>query len=209
MNDRIYITSYCSIDRNIINIDGNIECVKDYTDFQAFIKSLYQGLGIQYPKFYKMDNLSRLAFVSSELLKGKDMLNERYPGDEIGVVLLTTSSSLDTDCRHFNSIKDDESFFPSPAAFVYTLPNIMAGEICIRNRFHGENTVFIDDDLSDESVMNYVADLFRNGIARACIFGRVSLFLEDFSSFMMLVETDVTNKILEFNPDNVKKISSV
>lgn len=209
MNDKIYITSYCSIDRNSINIDGNINAVEGYSDFAAFIKSLYQNLGIQYPKFYKMDNLSRLAFISSELLGGKNTVKEKYPGDEIGIVILTTSSSLDTDCRYFNSIKDNESYFPSPAAFVYTLPNIMAGEICIRNKFHGENTVFIDDDLSGNNVMNYVSDLFRNEKIKACIFGRVNLFLEEFSSCLLLVETDDTNKILVFNADNVKKITGI
>src|SRR3712207_7060242 len=34
-------------------------------------------------------------------------------------------------------------FFPSPSVFVYTLPNIVTGEIAIRNHYHGETHFFV------------------------------------------------------------------
>ena len=40
------------------------------------------------------------------------------------------------------TIADPDNYYPSPAVFVYTLPNIATGEIAIRNGFHGETAYF-------------------------------------------------------------------
>jgi hypothetical protein len=37
-------------------------------DFAEFSKKAYHHLGLSYPKFFKMDNLSKLAFLGAELL---------------------------------------------------------------------------------------------------------------------------------------------
>ena len=35
-----------------------------------------------------------------------------------------------------------ENYFPSPSLFVYTLPNIVTGEIAIRHHLHGETSFY-------------------------------------------------------------------
>ena len=63
--------------------------------------------------------------------------------DSMGIVLVNRSSSIEADMVYQASIADPASYFPSPAAFVYTLPNIVTGEIAIRHHIHGETAFYI------------------------------------------------------------------
>ena len=46
-------------------------------DFGLFSKNLFKSFEIDYPKFYKMDSQSKLAFLAAEiLLKDENTLNE-------------------------------------------------------------------------------------------------------------------------------------
>ena len=59
--------------------------------------------------------------------------------------------------RSESTIRNRKSFYPSPAVFVYTLPNIVTGEIAIRNKYYGE-TNFIVTESRDESVVENIID---------------------------------------------------
>src|SRR5690606_36009536 len=112
------------------------------TDFPSFIKQAYKEMGTDYPKFFKMDNLSKLGFLAADILLGNTI---KDPGEEhnIALVFSNRAASLDTDRKHQKSIQDKNNFFPSPAIFVYTLPNIVLGEISIKHILHSENSFFI------------------------------------------------------------------
>lgn len=155
-------------DREIIITDDAEEL-----SFSKYAKTVYKYFGIKYPKYYKMDNLSKLAFLASEVLLKNDELLRAYKEDEIAVILSNGSSSLDTDAEYQKTIDDKNNYFPSPSVFVYTLANVMIGEICIRNNIKGENTVFISKDFNKEFIFDYVDILFKTGKAKACITGRV------------------------------------
>ena len=101
-----------------------------------------------YPKFYKMDILSRLAFVAAELLK----VQEGSP-----LILFNHSSSIVADRQFLDTIKDAENFFPSPSVFVYTLPNITTGEVAIRHHLQGETSFYILPD-KDEALMQQILE---------------------------------------------------
>ena len=38
---------------------------------------------------------------------------------------------------------DKENYYPSPALFVYTLPNIVTGELAIRHQIYGETACYV------------------------------------------------------------------
>ena len=95
-----------------------------------------------YPKFFKMDPLSRLGFVASEMLL-KQLGNQ--PIGQYGVLLFNRSASLADDLAYQATIEDAENRFPSPSLFVYTLPNIVTGEIAIRNHFLTETNFMVLD----------------------------------------------------------------
>lgn len=179
-------------------IDDRCDFIGDHNiDFKQFIKSVYKHYGIGFPKFYKMDGLSKLAFMTSELLlMGRD-IKLRYKPEEIGIVLINSSSTLDTDDRFNDTITDKSNYFPSPAVFVYTLPNIMVGEISIRNKIMGENITFIAEKYNPQFLSEYVNILMISGKMQGCICGwvefeRTGSFYE---SFMYLVEKkDFSNR---------------
>ena len=140
--------------------DGNV--LDKATDTQSFLTQVYKRFVTDYPKFYKMDQLSRLGFIASELLLQAEGETRFTPCDNRAVILFNRSSSKVTDAHYLHSIADKEAFFPSPALFVYTLPNIVTGEIAIRNHYHGETALYIlpaaDTQLQDEVVEATFAD---------------------------------------------------
>lgn len=121
-------------------------------EHHSLLTSLYKQMIGDYPKFYKMDGLSRLGFVASEILLNAEK------GDtdkERAIIFFNHSSSIASDRNYKESIKDKDNYFPSPSIFVYTLPNIVTGEIAIRNHFHGETSFFILPD-KDERMMEEI-----------------------------------------------------
>ena len=108
-----------------------------------------------YPKFYKMDILTRLAFVATELLKKVSLWGDLEGASPI--ILFNHSSSVIADRLFLSTISDDEACFPSPSVFVYTLPNITAGEIAIRHHLTGETSFYILPD-KDETLMQQILE---------------------------------------------------
>src|SRR5690606_18078970 len=99
---------------------------------QAFLNSAYEALDNHYPKFYKMDALCKLGTIAAHVLL-ETPEKTGYQPEEVGIVLSNKNGSIEADLSYFESAKT----FPSPSLFVYTLPNILIGEISIRNGFKG------------------------------------------------------------------------
>lgn len=117
------------------------------------ITGLYRRFVGDYPKFFKMDHLCKLGFLGAELL-----LKDLTPGEkeEAAVVIFNRSGSLDAD-RHYQETLATDNYFPSPALFVYTLANIVTGEIAIRHKIYGETSFYIMDT-RDEAGMQRILD---------------------------------------------------
>lgn len=133
-------------------------------EHHSLLTSLYKQMIGNYPKFYKMDGLSRLGFVASEILlnaeKGDTDVERREEEgerllEERAIIFFNHSSSIASDRNYKESINDKNNYFPSPSIFVYTLPNIVTGEIAIRNHFHGETSFFILPN-KDERMMEEI-----------------------------------------------------
>ena len=121
-------------------------------EHHSLLTTLYKQMIGNYPKFYKMDGLSRLGFVASEILLN---VEKGETDKERAIIFFNHSSSIASDRNYKESINDKDNYFPSPSIFVYTLPNIVTGEIAIRNHFHGETSFFILPD-KDERMMEEI-----------------------------------------------------
>lgn len=121
-------------------------------EHHSLLTTLYKQMIGNYPKFYKMDGLSRLGFVASEILLHAE---KGETDEERAIIFFNHSSSIASDRNYKESINDKNNYFPSPSIFVYTLPNIVTGEIAIRNHFHGETSFFILPD-KDERLMEEI-----------------------------------------------------
>jgi len=109
---------------------------------QDYLKHIYTSISMDYPKFYKMDNLSKISVLAT------DMLHDYFPAkaeveDDLQLIFANTSSSKVTDLKFIDSYLSGSN--PSPSLFVYTLPNILAGELSIRYKWYGEAAFFIQE----------------------------------------------------------------
>ena len=163
------------ITQDEIVVDGNRLDVKSHG--KEMLTEVYKTKIGNYPKFYKMDMLSRLAFVASELLIGCDEENDDHSNDR-AVVLFNHSSSIIADCQYVKSIEIDD-FFPSPAAFVYTLPNITTGEIALRNGYHGETSFYILVERNEKLMQRVIKSTFIDRDIKSVIGGWIDCPSED------------------------------
>ena len=132
-------------------------------------EQFYDRLQYNYPKFFKMDTLCKWAMNGAEYLLGNnDLLYKDLNKNRIAVVLTTSHGCLDVDHRYYDGIS-----VPSPALFVYTLPNIMLGEICIRYGFKGEQLCMVSDHFDAQELYFTTHDLLMNHDMQACLCGWV------------------------------------
>ena len=106
------------------------------------LTEMYREAGVSYPKFHKMDILSRRAFIATERLQREHRLTQEE-ADETAVIFFNSTSSIVADRAYLDTITDKEAYYPSPALFVHTLPNISTGEVAMRNGIHGETSFYI------------------------------------------------------------------
>ena len=152
------------------------------------IIDFYRSLQIDYPKFFKMDGLSKLGFLASEMIFKDD--GKRFePRENIAVICFNRSSSLDTDLQYKATISDNENYFPSPALFVYTLPNIVAGEIAIRNNIFGETAFYICKEFDARQIVGTVRNAFCDKTTTAVLAAWIEHFGAKREALMMCVES--------------------
>jgi len=187
LNSEYHISTFVSIKKNTIFLNGEKWfSVDPEMTFSEFGKSAYKHLGMEYPKFYKMDNLSKLGMLAAvTLFNHQDFSPEK---EEIALILSNKSSSLDTDVKHQESIATADEFFPSPAVFVYTLANICLGEISIKYNLQTENAFFVFEQMNAGFLSIYTNHLLRSGKAKKALCGWVEFYDENFEAFIYLVE---------------------
>ena len=170
------------ITQDEIIVDGNRLDVKSHG--KEMLTEVYKTKIGDYPKFYKMDMLSRLAFVASELLieaegqRSKVKSQKSKVESQRAVVLFNHSSSIIADRQYVKSIEKDD-FFPSPAAFVYTLPNITTGEIALRNGYHGETSFYLLAERNEKLMQRVIKSTFIDRDIKSIIGGWIDCPSED------------------------------
>ena len=203
-----YVQSYCNIVPGLVLVNGKKYLQTKCKPFimNDFFSAIYGRLGIDYRKFYKMDALSKLGFLASEiLLTGSDREN---PKQDMGIILLNASSSLEADRNYQKTIQDKENFFPSPAEFVYTLPNIVTGEIAIRNKIHGETAFYVSSGFYKDTLSALIDDAMKYAGIKCALAGwiEVDVFKNTVKCLMMLCTSRMENKRNSHLSGGLKKV---
>ena len=154
----------CSLrlDDKGLDIDGSV--LETESSGKALLTEIYKKYIGDYPKFYKMDMLGKLVFLASELL----LRRERELGAASGlasdsqdysraVILFNRSASILSDRAHVVTMDKPDSFYPSPSTFLYTMPNIVAGDIAIRHGYKGETSLNIMEVRDDKLITQVTA----------------------------------------------------
>lgn len=172
-------------------------------DATHFFADAYKHLEINYPKFHKMDNLSKLGIITTEAaLKGSGFLQRNSP-ENVAIIMANKASSLDTDRNYQNSINSKDQYLPSPATFVYTLPNIVIGEIAIKHKITGENAFFVVDAFDPQLLVNQAQVTLNQNETIAAICGWVDYDNGNSDALIYLVEMASDSiKNINFNPLN-------
>jgi Beta-ketoacyl synthase, N-terminal domain len=200
----LYITASCLISRN--NIFKNGYAVFEHPGSAgSFLDETYTHFEISYPKFHKMDALCKLGFLAAEFLLKDTGHEKKYDGSETGLVICNSHGSLDVDLKYAKTIHSGAS----PSLFVYTLPNIVIGEICIRHHFKGENAFFVFKQFDGNFIAQYVNGLFENKLIKNCICGWVDILKEDYRALLFLVETDNPGKAIPFTGEQMNQLNQM
>lgn len=130
---------------------------------------LYRNMNLSYPKFFKMDDLCKWSFLGAEMLLGEseNRLYKDMEPDGISIVLATSSGCLQVDKKYAETM----TTIPSPGLFVYTLPNIMLGELSIRHGFKGEQLCLVQARMNEEELRLAAEDLVLNRGMQAVLYG--------------------------------------
>ena len=206
----LVITSYCRIKNKSIFVNGKELSVPKQDAASYFFADAYKYLEINYPKFHKMDNLSKLGIIASEAaLKESDFLQRNSP-ENVAIIMANRASSLDTDRTYQNSINSKDHYLPSPATFVYTLPNIVIGEIAIKHKITGENAFFIGDGFDAQLLVNQVQISLNQPGTKAAVCGWVDYDNGVSDAFIYLVEMASDSiKNINFNPLNETSLNQI
>ncbi len=191
MNLPVSISHSVKITNSKIYLDGELY-LHEESNLDAFLILAYKRLAITYPKFYKMDSMSKLGFIASELLMKNKLWGDDDDLYKKGLIIQNHSSSLETDKKYQASIQD----IASPALFVYTLPNIVLGEMAIRHKFKGENTFFITEKFNPFELIQYTQILFDQQILCTAIIGYIEILDNEVDVFLSLIEIKDNNKLL-------------
>lgn len=153
----LFIRSTCRITEKGVSLNGiNL---KLSTENDIFL-SLYKSLNLQYPKYFKMDKLCKSGFLASECILQRLNISPEVEKKDWAVIIANRASSLDDDISYFKTIKNAGNYFPSPSVFVYTLPNIVTGEISIRQHIHSETSCYVHENFDSEQIETMIRAAF-------------------------------------------------
>ena len=191
------ISSYCRIYNSKLWLNGKQSLISN-VEPERLADKLFEELELFYPKFYKMDKISKLGLVASEMvLKGHNL-----PSLDSMAMILSNCSSCDITDQHYWELSKNR---PSPSVFVYTLPNIVIGEICIRHNIRGETLFFITPDFSATHLHNQVI-MMMNYSSVACLAGWIEVQSENVDILLYLVSEANNEKRLAHSKKNIQKL---
>ncbi len=154
----------------------NGQCLETSGIGNDMLTDAYRRYVNDYPKFFKMDGLCRLGFLASELIL-KNLKEERFtPRNDRAVILFNRSGSIVADVHYQSTISDPDNFFPSPSVFVYTLPNIVTGEIAIRNHYQGETSFFVLDHEDQSAIQTMIEASLADKCTKSVLTGWVDYY---------------------------------
>lgn len=154
----------CRISRGELELNGKV-LIHDVPQFDTFIRNVYHHRNEPNMKFFKMDNMCKMGYIAASYI----LENQKFDEREISVVLANRASSLDTDLQHAANLATCRP--ASPATFVYTLPNIVLGEISIHHKIKGETTFFISEQFDEDFMKQYASILMARQKCRYVLLG--------------------------------------
>ncbi len=197
-----YITSYCKITNSECVVNGKKLLARRNGD-DDWAKQLYKNLEVDYPKFHKMDLMCKFGLIATEILKKQVDTINAYGDDEIALIFCNSLSCFDVDEKFEQSYKYANN--PSPSLFVYTLPNIVIGEIAIRNKWYGENLFLLSADFETVPFTTQCT-IFMRGKSNACLCGWIDASSQKTDVFLFFAEQKAGHLKMPLTTENLNQL---
>lgn len=194
------VSTYCHIENACYVVNGEVSEVFASSTNEEVASFLYKKLDLGYPKFHKMDLLAKVAFLGVEIMKRSESSLSNYGEDDVALLFANKESSQYSDDKFQESYLEKGN--PSPSQFVYTLPNIMMGEIAIRNKWYGENLFLLFPEFNEEELMAQLKMLFAKG-CKAVVLGWVNVCEKQLDTFFAVVNH---NSFKELKSSELKQL---
>lgn len=185
------ISSHCRLTSTRCFANGEELAINRASD--SFLNDVYRTLNVGYPKFFKMDNLCKAGFLAAELVLKGSSIDRVTPRNDVSIICINRSSSLDDDIAYQKTIECADSYFPSPSVFVYTLANIVTGEIAIRNKIQGESSFYIFEKFSALRMSSLIDMAFSDTEINHLICGWVEVLDKSVDVLMLLVDRNTSH----------------
>jgi hypothetical protein len=197
------ISIHCRIVNNQVWLNHKKIFAATELSSDQFLFDLYKHLSINYPKFHKMDVLSKTGLLCTEMLCKHYPKIKFYADDEIAVLVANNHASSEVDNKFYHSYTAQKA--PSPSLFVYTLPNIVIGEIAIRNKWYGESMFIVIPEFNAEQMALH-ANLLLEGKTKACLCGWLNV--EDgIDAFLFFAEkSNDSPELINLNGPEITKL---
>ena len=72
------------------------------------------------------------------------------------IVLFNMTSTAIVDKEFLETISDNDAYYPSPSLFVYTLPNIVTGEVAMRYGWQVETAFYVLRERNEQAIHQIV-----------------------------------------------------
>ena len=183
----IELKTYCRITNNTVSLNGKKIEINN-SENSSYLDAIYHTSDIHYLKFFKMDNLAKAGFLAAELIGNELGWDRNECKKDHAIICFNRSSSLDDDMIYQQTIQDKDNYFPSPSVFVYTLANIVTGEIAIRNKIQGESSFYIMENFHPSVIYDTIVDAFADNSVNGILCGWVDYFENNCDVLMMYLQ---------------------
>lgn len=181
------ISRYCVIKngRVIVNEDIVFEG-RNLGELSYFLSDIYKEFSIEYPKFFKMDLLCKLGFLTAEMLFDLKNYSPKCKKEELAIVIANAYATLETDAKFQDSIGGTH---PNPALFAYASSNVLGAEIAIRHKIKGENAFFILQLFDFQLLWEYSKILVESTTTKSAVVGWIDVDAnKNYESGLFLIE---------------------
>lgn len=186
MIESLKVIASFEMDQQCIQHNGEVIDEISFTNASETLKERYKKYKLKYPKFHKMDLLSKAVILGNYFIK------KAIPKNSTPLVMLfNESASMQSDLQHIYQYNAYDT--ASPGIFVYTLPNICIGEVCIKNDWKSPSGFLLFPKEHFEKYLETVAiEMSKNDSEYA------------FTGFVEVVEDDifVALSVLQMNKEN-------
>jgi hypothetical protein len=187
------VISFCKISGHSIVLDGerqpDLESHLQGQMLSEKFDNLFKVMHGDYPRFYRLDDYSKLGIIAAELILRKAGLDTVTPKPDMGIILHTRSGTLYADSMYAQTIQDILDFNPDPELFARIHSNAVCSDIALRNNITGESAVFLSDGFNYEMFYRMGADVFATDPdVKQLLMGYLECYGSYASAFFCLVE---------------------